>query len=105
MTSNLDWNDSLQLQRIDKVQFSALDDESLGIDAQGGMCYSLNATANQVWTLLKEPLPFAALCQQLAQIYGVDENTVRADMPELLTDLHQAGLIRVVNESLANETR
>lgn len=87
--------DSSILARGKTVQFDRLDDEFLGIDAQGGMCYSLNPTAHQVWLSLQEPLSFGALCQKLAQFYGADEQIIRADLPDLLADLRREGLITV----------
>lgn len=87
--------DASVLARGKTVQFDRLDDEFLGIDAQGGMCYSLNPTAHQVWLSLEQPLALGALCRKLADFYGADEQIIRADLPELLADLRREGLITV----------
>lgn len=83
------------LARGKTIQFDRLDDEFLGIDAQGGMCYSFNPTGHQVWLSLEQPLSMGALCQKLADFYGADPQIVRADLPELLADLRREGLITV----------
>ena len=93
---NTNWTNDTVLQRSKAVSFDRLDDEFLGIDAQNGMCYSLNPTAHQVWTTLENPLSFGELCQRLAQFYKADEAVVRADMPELLDDLQKEKLVSVV---------
>ena len=83
------------LARGKAVAFDRLDDEFLGIDAQSGMCYSLNPTGHQVWVSLEEPLSLDALCRKLALFYDADKATVRADLPPLLADLQREGLIVV----------
>lgn len=87
--------DSSILARNKVLQFDRLDDEFLGIDAQGGMCYSLNPTGHQVWLSLEQPLSLGDLCRKLAEFYGADEQIIRADLPELLADLQRENLITV----------
>ena len=88
-------DDDKILTRGKTIQFDRLDDEFLGIDAQGGMCYSLNPTAYQVWLSLEEPLSLGALYQKLADFYGADPQIIRADLPDLLSDLQSEGLIQI----------
>ena len=93
---NTNWTDDTVLQRSQAVNFDRLDDEFLGIDAQNGMCYSLNPTAHQVWLTLENPLSFGDLCRKLAHFYGADEQIIRADMPDLIRDLQKEKLVSLV---------
>lgn len=89
--------DTTVLQRAKAVKFDRLDDEFLGIDAKGGMCYSLNPTAHQLWAFLEKPISFGELCARLAEFYQTDEATVRADVPDALADLQSEGLIAIAD--------
>ncbi len=83
------------LARGKDIPFDRLDDELPDRDAHGGMCYSFNLTARQVWLSLEEPLALGDLCRKLAEFYDANEQMVRADLPELLAALQRQGLIAV----------
>ena len=97
MNTEISWADETVLRRGKEVKFDRLDDEFLGIDAQDGICYSLNPTGHQLWVLLETPQTFGALCAQLAEFYGADLAMVRKDVPEVLAQLQREGLVRVAD--------
>ncbi len=90
------------VRRAKELLFSQLDNEMLAVDAQAGYCYSLNETAGKIWGLLEQPTTLHDLCIQLRRAYSVDEATCLSDTVEILSKLHDAGLVELVNGT--NET-
>jgi len=74
---------------------SRLHDELLAMDAQAGYCYSLNSSATRIWELISEPEPIGGICNVLCAEFGVDRETCRRDLIEFLSDMQDAGLIKV----------
>ncbi len=58
--------------------------------------YSLDPVALAMWKAVGGADSIAAAREQLAGQFDVDDETLRQDLHELLSDLHQKGLIRVV---------
>jgi hypothetical protein len=72
-----------------------LDDDWLGLDAEGGYCISLNHVARRVWTLIEPPASVSRVCAQLRREYAVDEATCLSDVLETFERLADAGLVAV----------
>ncbi len=86
--------DSL-IQRSPRITFEPFDSEWLAIDGEAGFCYSLNATAGQVWQLIETPITLRALVDQMCPHYAVDPATCQADVEALLQQLLDYGLVQI----------
>jgi hypothetical protein len=84
------------VQRVPHVRFEAFDDEMLAIDGEAGFCYSLNEVAGRVWQLIETPTTLREVCRQLSPHYAVDSATFQHDVVELVQQLKEYGLLRVV---------
>lgn len=78
-----------------KIDFSDLDEEYLGLDADAGYIYSLNATGFHIWERIAEPITVAALCAELGAAFNIAPAACEPDVIELLTALQTAELITV----------
>jgi hypothetical protein len=84
------------VQRVPHVRFEVFDDEMLAIDGESGYCYSLNEVAGRVWQLIETPTDLREVCRQLSPQYAVDSATFQQDVIELVQQLKEYGLLRVV---------
>ena len=84
------------VQRVPHVTFEVFDDEMLAIDSVSGYCYSLNEVAGRVWQLIETPAALHDVCRQLSPQYAVDPATFQQDVVELVQQLLDYGLLRVV---------
>ena len=89
---------SVIMQAI-SLQFTNLDDSFLAVDAQSGYCYSLNATALKIWTLAKSPIAFSGLCSLLREEFNVDDESCRSEVASFVSQMRDAGLIKVIDEA------
>lgn len=80
-------------KRVKNVVFSILGDEMLGIDAEGGYCYSMNETAYRIWEFLLSPRTIEDICVHLRKQYRVDKAMCEKEVTELLQTLSGAGLV------------
>ncbi len=85
------------VRRVNRLPFSALDDDLLALDADRGYVYSMNATSAAIWELFREPTSIRAACRTLTGRYAVDEATCERDVLSTLTELLQAGLVEVID--------
>jgi hypothetical protein len=83
------------VKRTRTLAFLPLDDDWLGLDAEGGRCMSLNHVARRIWMLTEPPATVAHICTQLRREYAVDEATCLSDVLEALQRLAEAGLVAV----------
>lgn len=87
------------LRRSGEILFQEFDDELLAVDAQAGICYSLNESAGRVWELLAEHSSIAAICRQLCLEYVVDEAVCLQEVGAIVLELSQAGLVEIDNDA------
>lgn len=85
------------IRRVDRVLFAQLDDEFLALDGQQSRVYSLNESASCVWTALESPTVVRNLCEALRSEYDVDDATCEREVIALLSALHAAGLVEIVD--------
>lgn len=57
---------------------------------------ALNRPAAALWHLLDEPTAFGTLCEDLAEIFGVDARQIEPDVHDALSDLIQRGALERV---------
>ena len=82
------------------IPFSRLHDEILAIDQDGGYCYSLNASAARIWDLIVTPASVGVICAALCKEFAVDHATCLRDVSGLLTEMREAGLIKVTDAAM-----
>jgi hypothetical protein len=70
-----------------------VDDEALIVDLESGGFFSLDRVGTEVWQGLQDGLDLAQIVDAIAGKYGVDEQTVRRDVSELLEELSREGLM------------
>ena len=69
--------------------------ETVILQLDEGVYYSLNAVGAHIWTLLKEPRTTQQLVERVLADFEVDAPRCRADVEALLADLSERGLITV----------
>jgi len=76
-----------------RLVWRVVDGEALIVDLASGRFFSLDRVGTEVWTGLKNGLDLAQIVDAIATTYGVDEQTVRRDVDDLLEELSQEGLM------------
>lgn len=72
-----------------------VDGEVVALDAARGVCFGLNLVGSRVWKLLERPTQAEAICTVLMAEFEVDADTCRSQVTDLLTSLHNEGLIEL----------
>ena len=80
----------------DDVVFSELEGESVVLNIQSGIYYTLNEVATRAWALLQERGEVGAVYQALAGEYSVPKEQLRDDLLILVDRLASLGLVQVV---------
>lgn len=75
---------------------SALAGEEVILNLVDGTYYGLNETGSDLWRRLETPCRVDDLCADLADQYDVDEDALARDVLDLLTEMQERGLVRVV---------
>jgi hypothetical protein len=70
-----------------------LDGETILLSIERGNYFGFDGVGNEVWRRLEAPMPVAALCAALAEIYDADPPAIERDMLPFLTEMLEAGLI------------
>ncbi len=77
--------------------FSELDGEVVILDPIAGAYYSLDGVGATVWNAMQSPVSVAMLKELVLNTYTVEPEECDRDLQELLQDLHQKGLITIIN--------
>lgn len=72
-----------------------VDGELVGLNVENGTCYGFNASATQIWALLKEPKTLSALCEALTEQFDVGPAECERDVVALLRELEADGLVTI----------
>lgn len=91
---------SSQLFRLSEQQIStSLAGESVILNHQKGMYYSLNEVGTLVWEFVEKQkqVTFAQMIQVVVENYAIDEETCKNDLEVLLTDLLNEKLLEKVD--------
>jgi PqqD family protein of HPr-rel-A system len=78
------------------VSTYALDDDLVLYDARTTAAHVLNSTAAHIWRLCDGSRDLSALASQLAAAFALEPSQARADVADLVTSLHAAGLLTLV---------
>lgn len=79
----------------DRFSETTIDDETVVMSLDSGDFFSLSGTARTIWELLDGTRDRAALIATVAGRYGVAEESIAGEVDAFLTQLDQAGLIRL----------
>jgi hypothetical protein len=69
--------------------------ETAIVNLRNGIYYGLDPMGTHIWTLLREPLTFAALCESLVHDYDVEASRLETDMRDFLAELVEQGLVEI----------
>ena len=81
----------------DSVLYQTVGDEVVLLNMSTQQYFGLDGVATDVWQLLIEHKDIAVVTQRLTAMYSVDENTARADVQALISDLLAADLIKTAD--------
>jgi hypothetical protein len=76
-----------------EVLHQELEGETVLLDLNSERYFGLDESGTRIWTLLIELKRPEAVVERMLQEFEVDEDTLRADLAELLTRLLDGGLI------------
>lgn len=77
---------------------STVDNEEVILDLSNGTYYGLNEVGAEVWAMISSPRPIPEICSALEEKYDVERDVLEEDVLDLLADMHEHDLIRVVSE-------
>lgn len=72
---------------------SAVADETVILHLENGTYYGLDKVGTEIWTLLKNGLAPAQICQRIADEYKVDVMLVEGDVRKFLHDAEAQGIL------------
>jgi hypothetical protein len=73
-------------------------EETLVLHMETGGYYSLRKVAAVIWEQLKSPVAAGTIAENLHERYGIPRERCEADLLELLTDLRERDLVRIVRD-------
>jgi hypothetical protein len=95
---NDDWTVSIP----ENVLFQQLGDkenEIVLLDVQNGGYFGLNEVGASIWSLIRGGKTIGSILAALLQEYDVDEEHLRSDLVQYLSELHSRGLIEIHENS------
>ncbi|KKL57578.1 hypothetical protein LCGC14_2234020 [marine sediment metagenome] len=78
----------------DGVVSAPLDDEIALLNFSSKMYFTLNATGAYIWSRVQEPRSTEEIATAVSEEFNIDFNEAMADVQELLSALHESGLVR-----------
>lgn len=82
--------------RVSPRQVSTeLGSETVILGVERGRYFGLNEVGARIWALVQEPTSVASLCDSLLSEYEVSREALESDVLEILSELHEQGLIQV----------
>jgi hypothetical protein len=79
----------------DNVLFQEIEGECVLLDMASEQYFGLDDVGTRIWRLLSENPDTTSALTELQKIYEVDEETLRADLVKLITELSSKGLVNV----------
>ena len=83
------------IQNAEIIQ-SKIGEEVVMLDMESGFYFGLNSVASIIWGMMENEISFEDLCDQLTEQFEVERAVCEADTQELLVQLLQKKIIRVV---------
>ena len=85
----------------DEVAAKVIDGEAIIINLVNGSYYSMVDAGAEVWSLIERGCSLDEIVESVAASYEVDEETARADVASLSSDLLEEGLVSLASETEA----
>jgi len=76
-----------------------IDNEIVALNIENGTCYGLNRVGSNIWRLLRDPIRISKLCAILETQYEVVSSDCARQVIELLEQMRDEGLIRVLDDA------
>ena len=83
------------IQNAEIIQ-SKIGEEVVMLDMESGFYFGLNSVASIIWAMMESGISFENLCDQLTQQFEVERAVCEADTQELIKQLLEKKIIRVV---------
>jgi hypothetical protein len=83
------------IQNAEIIQ-SKIGEEVVMLDMESGFYFGLNSVASIIWDMMENGISFEDLCDQLTEQFEVERTLCEADTQELLDQLLEKKIIRVV---------
>lgn len=87
---------STTVVRTEGMMAAPVDEDIVILNVPKNNYISLDAIGRRIWDLLETPQPVSALCNKLADEFEGDSEQIATDVMVFLQELHQEGLVRVV---------
>lgn len=84
-----------QVSPNDDVMVQEVGGESVLLDLASEQYFSLDAVGTRIWMLLGDQNNLASIVDQLCAEYQVEPERIRTDLLALVTQLAEAGLVKV----------
>ena len=79
-----------------QVAFTEIDDDVVMMGPDNGLFYGTNCVGAEIWNLLQSNvLSLSAICNQIQQIYDVEESQCATDVKQFVEDLMAQGMLIV----------
>ncbi|MGM0889327.1 MAG: lasso peptide biosynthesis PqqD family chaperone [Bacillota bacterium] len=88
--------DSLIVQGQGNI-VSDMDGEKVMLNIEKGKYYNLGELGGSIWDLMKEPITFDQLVNELLTQYDVDNEVCVVQVTDFLTQLNDEGLMKIVD--------
>ena len=83
------------IQNAEIIQ-SKIGEEVVMLDMESGFYFGLNSVASIIWGMMKDGITFEVLCNKLMEQFDVERSLCEADTQELIDQLLEKKIIRVV---------
>lgn len=83
------------IQNAEIIQ-SKIGEEVVMLDMESGFYFGLNSVASVIWGMMEEGIKFSVLVEKLMEQFEVDRTICELDTKELIDQLLEKKIIRVV---------
>jgi len=96
---NININSDTVFKRLDdQFLVTEVDGETVIMNIDKGTYWGFNNTTTEIWNLLKKPIPFGKIIEQLLNKFEVSEDTCKLETMKILKDLHRLETISIISK-------
>ena len=92
-------NEKTIIVRRTETLSATVDNEAVVLGIESGNYFGLNEIGSEIWNRIADPVSVKALISALSDKYTGDTESIRKDILDFLSTLHEKGLIRIVDEA------